>query len=156
MAQITEPPLAVLSGPLARRNDLKRSLEGAGLTVLDPGPLPDDPTVAVAHRGLSSYPNPDLAADAGAPNAGHTPNTEHPETGEAYEGDPRIGFLDVQVPDGGLDRICELAHANRFVLRVHYPEHVITVPDLTVEQRLAIVENQMAAIRQIQRGGTPR
>src|SRR5690348_5281443 len=122
MATITEPALAVLSGPLVRRNDCKRALEGVGLIVLDPEPLPEDPSAArLPHRGLAAYRNPDEALEAGKPNSGHTPGTEHPETGDAYEDDTRIGFLDVRIPDsdGALDKIAGLAEDAKFALRLH-------------------------------------
>ena len=156
MATITEPGYAVLSGPLVRRSDCVRALEGVGFTVLPGPPLPEDPTERQPpHRGLPSYRTPVEALEAGVPNAGHTPGTPHPDTEEAYQGDPRIAFVDVQIPDleDALDRIAELADGARFTLRAHYPEQVITIPDLTIEQRLAQIEAHQAAIKAELRGG---
>lgn len=142
MAVVTEPGVAVLSGPLLSRSDCVRALGGAGFACAQVGTPPGDP-----HHGLPSHPDPDLAAEAGAPNAGHTPGTPHPDTGDPYVGDPNVGWVDVPLsPPDILDRVVELAQTASYVLRCHSAELVTTIPDLTVEQHLATIDEHLAAI----------
>lgn len=87
------PALTVLSGPAKAREMVAEALRGAGLTVLD-DPLIDGEKVHDDH-GLPSHPNPKVATKAGVPNAGHTPGTAHPDSGEEYVPDARVSFLTV-------------------------------------------------------------
>ena len=60
----------VASGPIGHRNQARQALTSAGFVV-----SPTEDT-----WGLPSWPDPITAHGQGAPNAGHTPGTPHPDT----------------------------------------------------------------------------
>jgi len=154
MATVTEPGIAVLSGPVQRRHDCERALKAGGFTVLDAPALPAEIGQRHPHRGLPAHRNPDEALAAGIPNAGHTPGTGHPDTGEDYEDDPRVAFLDVEIPEReeAVDEIVRVAGAQRFALRLHSAPVVTQVPDMSIEEHIALAEAHLVAAKKM-RGG---
>jgi hypothetical protein len=154
MAVVTEPGVAVLSGPVQRRGECERALKAAGFKCLDAPPLPAELGERPPHRGLPAHRNPDEALAAGVPNAGHTPGTGHPDTGEPYQDDPRVAFLDVQVPDreGALDALATVAASAKFVLRLHCAPVTTIVPDISIDEHIALAEAHLVAAKQM-RGG---
>lgn len=156
MPTVTEPGIAVLSGPVQRRNECERALRAAGFTTLEAPPLPAELGARHPHRGLPAHRNPDEALAAGVPNAGHTPGTGHPDTGEDYEDDPRVGFLDVQIPEreGAIDEITAVAASARFVLRMHTAPVLTHVAEISIEEHIALAEAHLVAAKKLR--GAPR
>lgn len=91
---------ATFSGPVEGRDKINAALANAGFQL-----LPDRAAGALVRPwdtfGLPAWANPSLADDQGAPNAGHTPGTKHPDTGKPYVDDPRVGFSTVLLDDEG-------------------------------------------------------
>lgn len=121
----------VLSGPNTFRHQVATSLKREGFEV---GP-------ETHGHGLPSYTDPITAHEAGKPNAGHTPGTEHPaellaveedddgnavhvpvphdceDAGSPYEDDPDIGWVSARGLD--VDRAQAVAQGFGWQLRMH-------------------------------------
>ena len=151
------PGRAVFSGPAEKHSDCAQAFIGLGLA---PAPLievqgPDGvarvPEDQHAH-GLPSHASPEAAEAAGAPNAGHTPGTPHPDTGGTYERDPKVDWIAVELPEDAAEALADLQRAatdHSYALRMHTSPSVRRIEEITVEQRLERVEADMAAIRHL-------
>ena len=115
MTFVDTPNLCVFSGPVAQRALAHAALTQAGFTRVPDFPL-EDGTPSDGSRGLPSQTDPTTAAEAGAPNAGHTPGTLHPETGEPYQANPDVAFLTFTGPVGAH----QAAEPQGWQLRAHH------------------------------------
>jgi hypothetical protein len=156
--------IAVFSGPIGQRGQAYQAIIGAGMRV-----IVSEPTES---HGLPSYPDPLVAHEQGAPNAGHTPGTKHPATlrhfagkgedgtsvyesrphecenvGEDYEADTRIGFVTLTGSDSVLDAAARAATTVGWQLRMHGIEGGEAAPgNFGEDERIATLEARIAAL----------
>lgn len=116
------PLTAVCSGPRITREQAIKALVAIGFIL--------DDRQGEHHWGHPSYRNHGEAAAAGKPNAGHTPNTPHPLTGQDYEADAKVSFATMLSGADSADHSDLLGSAGRvlermgWVLRSHWAKEL--------------------------------